>query len=226
MKNDADKAKLGPLVIKCFFALIFSFVLILHACGCGGRKTREKEGMPESVTAFQAVEYTKPAADKWQERNWVIFVREGDPQGVKPDGRARIWEVYYFSPRPEINSQMLVIYNRGNVWPNKPIRNRGGEEGRDVYRKNRPVRFRVDSGEAYRVAYRNGGAEFTKSEPGTKVSVILRCRADYEAVGEDMPAKDYKWIWTVVFRGPGTSNKTLKVLVDGMTGDYISKSTE
>ncbi len=225
MKNSAKMIGARHFLIKYFLVCIIAVTVIFPLWGCGGGKISEKEERPESVTAFQAVEYTEPAADKWQKKNWVIFLRDGDPEGVSSDGKARIWEVYYFSPRPEVNSQMLVIYNRGNVWPNKPIRNRGGEEGRDIYRKNKPGRFRVDSAEAYRVAYRNGGAGFMRSTPDAKVSVILRCKADYEAVGEDMPAKDYKWIWTVVFTEPKTGGRTLKVLIDGMTGDYITKST-
>jgi len=221
-----EKLKASIERAKPIFACLIVSLLIFIICGCDGGNTGREESRPEKVSAFQAVEYTGLAARKWQEKNWVIIVRDGDPEGVSHDGRARIWEVYYFSPRPEINSQMLVIYNRGDVWPNKPIRNRGGEDGRDIYRKNKPTRFRVDSGEAYSVAYRNGGAEFEKNHPDMKTSVILRCKADYEAVGEDMPAKDYKWIWTVVFKEVGGAGKGLKVLVDGMTGDYISKSTE
>lgn len=215
--------KLQPMTA---LLLVLAVMVVLFAAGCGGAaedEVDEAAGRPESVTAYEAVQYTRPAADKWQKNNWVIQVRDGDPDGVTRDGKAKVWEVYYFSPRPEENSRMLVIYNRGNVWPNTPGKSRGGEEGQEIYRKGEPKDFRVDSAEAYTVAVRNGGGEYLDAHPDARVNVTLRCRADYDAIKQEMPAPRYKWIWTVSFTEPDTGSAALDVLVDGMNGDFISK---
>ena len=99
----------------------------------------------------------------------------------------------------------------------------GGEEGQQIYRKGRPPDFRVDSGEAYNVGQRNGGLDYKKAHPDAIVNVTLRCKADYDAVGEKMPAPKYKWIWDVAYRTPAQGSDVLHVFVDGMNGDYISK---
>jgi len=206
--------------------LVAAVAAALVIAGCGGEAEDESgatQDRPESVTAYQAVQYTEAAADKWQKKNWVVQVRDGDPDGVTREGKAKIWEVYYFSPRPEVNSRMLVIYNRGNVWPNTPGRSRGGEEGQEVYRKNEPKSFRVDSGEACTVALRNGGGDYMDAHPDGRVSVALRCRADYDAIKQEMPAPKYKWIWTVTYSSPDPAAPRLEVYVDGMNADFISK---
>jgi hypothetical protein len=196
---------------------------LVSGCGAGSTETGEAEGRPESVTAYQVVQLTKPAATKWQSQNWMVQLRDGDPDGVARDGKAKIWEVYYFSPRPEEDSQLLVIYNRGNVWPQTPGANKGGDQGLEIYRKGKPQDFRVDSGEAYRVALRNGGGDFLDSHAGAQVHLTLRCKADYDAIGEAMPAPKYKWIWDVAYRVPVQGSEVLHVLVDGMNGDFITK---
>lgn len=208
-------------------AIIISVALvILVLAGCGEEKddatNNGTEGRPERVTAYEAVEYTKPAADKWQQKNWMIQVRDGDPDGIGRDGKASIWEVYYFSPRPEEDAQMFVIYNRGNVWPNAPGKNKGGDEGRDIYRENEPSDFRVDSPEAYTVALRNGGGEYMDAHPDPEPHVTLRCKTDYDAVGGEMPAPKYEWIWDVYYREPRAGSEVLHIYVDGMNGDFIT----
>ncbi len=209
--------------------VVLSLGLALLAAGCGGDGSAtlpdDTEGRPEKVTAYEAVQYTRPAADKWQDKNWMIQVRDGDPDGIDREGRARIWEVYYFSPTPEEDCQFLVIYNRGRVWPSVPTVNKGGDEGKKIFEKLKPEDFRVDSGEAYGVSLRNGGSQFQKDHPDSQVHVTLRCRADYDAVGEAMPAPKYKWIWDVTYREPAAGSEELHVFVDGMNGDYISKET-
>ena len=208
-------------------AVVCIALLVLAVPGCGddnGETNNDPtEGRPESVTAFEAVEYTRPAADKWREENWMIQVREGDYEGIGRDGKAKIWEVYYFSPRPEEDSRMFVIYNRGNVWPNAPGKCKGGEEGREVYRENKPPDFRVDSPQAYTTALRNGGGEYMDGHPDAQPHATLRCKADYDAVGEAMPAPKYKWIWDVYYKEPRPGADVLHILVDGMTGDFITK---
>ena len=204
--------------------VICAALIVALAAGCAGKSDSRDEsgGRPESVTAYQAVQFTKPAADKWESSNWMVDIRQGDPNGLSHDGRAKIWEVYYFSPRPEVNSQLLVDYNRGNVWPQTPGVSRGGDEGVAIYRKEKPPDFRVDSPEAYTVALRNGGGEYMDAHPDTQVGALLRCKADYDAIGQDMPAPKYKWIWEMTFRQSPTT-ETLHVLVDGMNGDFITK---
>jgi len=213
------KSRAALAVVICVAIL----VLTVPGCGDDNGETNSNgtEGRPESVTVFEAVEYTKPAADKWQENNWMIQVRDGDPLGR--DGKAKIWEVYYFSPRPEEDSRMFVIYNRGNVWPNAPGKSKGGEEGLEIYRENQPPDFRVDSPEAYTVALRNGGGEYMDGHPDARPHATLRCKADYDAVGEDMPAPKYKWIWDIYYKEPRAGVEVLHILVDGMTGEFITK---
>src|SRR5450756_2501568 len=79
-------------------------LLLLMLPGCGKKKvvTRsdDTEGRPEWVTAYEAMQYCKPAADKWEKQNWVTQIRDGDPDGINKAGKGRIWEVYFFSPRP------------------------------------------------------------------------------------------------------------------------------
>lgn len=214
----------GAFIPASLLCIALALALLVPGCGnTGGTRDDGTGSRPESVTAYQAVQYTAPAADKWQEKNWMVEVRDGDPDGITREGKAKIWEVYYFSPRPEENAQMLVIYNRGNVWPNTPGRSKGGEDGLEVYRKEKPKDFRVDSGEAYTVALRNGGGEYLEAHPEAKADVTLRCKADYDAIRQEMPAPKYKWIWTVAFAEPGSGAEALEVLVDGMNGDFISK---
>lgn len=203
-----------------------TLMLAALAAGCGGNAEEvadPTEGRPESVTAFEAVEYTQPAADKWQSKNWMIQVRSSDPDGLGADGKAKIWEVFFFSPTPEQSGQMFVIYNRGNVWPNAPGQVKGAEKGFEAYAKGKPPGFRVNSGEALTVARRNGGGEFMDSHPEAKANAALRCKADYDAVAEQLPAPKYKWIWDVTFREPRAGAEELHVLVDGMNGDFITK---
>ncbi|MDD5448613.1 MAG: hypothetical protein PHO53_05555 [Actinomycetota bacterium] len=213
------------------FCFLITFLLVLSATlavGCGEKEEvgNESEGRPEYVTAYQACQFTKPAANKWQKKNWVIHIKEDDPDGITQDGKSRIWEVFYFSPTPERSSQMLVIYNRGKVWPNCPTSNRGGDDGRKIYREQVPEDFRVDSPEAFTVALRNGGAQYMKDNPTAKPHVALRCKADYSAIKEEMPAPKYKWIWDVYFRAPQPGSEIFHVFVDGMTGDFIKKETK
>lgn len=213
--------------VACAVAVAGLMALVLLSGGCGGdgseKPADDTEGRPERVTAYQAVQYTKKAADKWQSKNWAIHVKDGDPDGVGQDGKARIWEVFYFSPMPEETCQLLVLYNRGHVWPSAPTRNKGGEDGRETYIKNKPQDFRVDSGEARTVANRNGGAEFLDSHPDAIVHCALRSRGDYDAIGEKMPAPKYKWIWDVSYREPNPAAELFRVLVDGTSGDFITK---
>ena len=217
--------KTRKIGLAVFLAL--AFLAASFFAGCGGDSDDvvidDTGGRPEKVTAYDAVGYTRPAADKWQDKNWMIQVRNGDPDGIDRDGKGRIWEVYYFSPTPEQDSQLLVIYNRGRVWPSVPTRNRGGDEGRDTYRKNRPPDFRVDSSEAYNVGLRNGGSEFMEAREDTQVHCTLRCKADFDSVEEAMPAPKYKWIWDVSYREPAAGSEMLHVYVDGMNGDFINK---
>jgi hypothetical protein len=215
-----------PIVVLCVTcAALIAAAVILPGCGKKDETTVDPtEGRPESVTAYEAVQFTKPAADKWQSSNWMIQVRDGDPDGIGRDGKAKIWEVYYFSPTPEEDSQMFVIYNRGNVWPNAPGMSKGGETGQAVYRKEKPTQdFRVDSPEAYTVAFRNGGGDYMDAHSDARANAVLRCKADYDAVGEKMPAPKYKWIWDVSFRVPTPGAEVLHVMVDAMNGDFITK---
>jgi len=132
--------------------------------------------------------------------------------------------VYFFSPKEEIGgTQISIMYNRGNVWPNVPGKCKGGEEGLKVYKENRPPDFRVDSPQAYTVASRNGGAEYTDGHPDAQPNATLRCKADYDAVGEEMPAPKYQWIWDVYYRELRAGAEVLHIMVDGMTGDFITK---
>ena len=212
------------------FRVLLVFPILLLAQGCGKKTEKppndDTKGRPESVTAYDAVQYTKPAANKWYSENWVVQVKDGDPDGISRDGKAKIWEVYYFSPTPEEKSQFYVTYNRGHVWPNVPTRNKGGDQGQATYKKNRPPDFRVDSPEAYTVAVRNGGGEFMDAHPDAQASVALRCKADYDAVGDKMPAPKYKWIWDVSFKEPKIDSETLHLYVDGMNGDFITKEVQ
>jgi hypothetical protein len=205
--------------------LLAVLVLVFALPGCGEKETTSDstEGRPERVTAYEAVQYAGPKADKWQSENWVIQVREGDPDGLGRDGKSRIWTVYFFSPTPEENSQMQVMYNRGNVWPSAPGKNKGGDDGRETYKKSKAPDFRVDSPEAYNVGVRNGGGDYKDAHSDTKVGAVLRCKADYDAVGDKMPAPKYKWIWEVTFREPSQASEALIVMVDGMNGDFITK---
>lgn len=209
-----------------FFALVLPFVVT----GCGkksdGTDGNGTEGRPEWVTAYEALQFCTPAANKWEAKNWCIQIKDGDPESVNREGKARIWEVYFFSPRPEENSQMFVIYNRGHVWPNTPGPNKGGEQGTKIYREERPPDFRVDSPEAYNVGTRNGGGEYLQSHKDAQVHVTLRCKADYDAVEEKMPAPKYKWIWDVTYREPRLDSEVLHLMVDGMNGDFITKETK
>lgn len=215
------------VVAFCILAVFLATAVVL--AGCGGKDTTSTDltqGRPESVTAFEARQFTQPAADKWQPNNWMFQTRSSDPDGVTKDGKAKIWEVYYFTPTPEEENQMFVIYNRGNVWPNAPSNTKGGDSGLDTYRKEKPPDFRVDSGEAYQVARQNGGGDFMDAHPDALANMQLRCKADYDAVGEQMPSPDYKWIWDVTFSEPKVGADELHVLVDGMNGDFISKETK
>ncbi|MCJ7744829.1 MAG: hypothetical protein MUP40_00880 [Actinobacteria bacterium] len=204
--------------------------MLLMLPGCGKKKvvTRsdDTEGRPEWVTAYEAMQYCKPAADKWEKRNWVTQIRDGDPDGINKAGRGRIWEVYFFSPRPEEHSELFVIYNRGHVWPNAPVECRGGDKGLETYRQNKPKPFLVDSGEAYAVGLRNGGGEYLDSRADAQVHAVLRCKADYDAVGAAMPAPNYKWIWDVTYREPRVDSEILHVMVDGMNGEFITRETQ
>lgn len=204
-------------------------VLATLATGCGGKSDDPEdptEGRPESVTAYEACQFTKPAANKWQANNWMIQVRDGDPDGISKDGKAKIWEVYYYSPTPQERSQMFIIYNRGNIWPNAPANPKGGDKGLETYRKNKPPDFRVDSPEAVDVARRNGGGEYLDAHPDARANVTLRCKADYAAVGETMPSPKYKWIWDVNYREPKAGAEVLHILIDGMNGDFITKELQ
>jgi len=198
--------------------------------GCGKKQTvtegTDTEGRPQKVTAYEAVQYCKPAANKWQSNNWMIQVRDGDPDGIGRDGKGKIWEVYFFSPTPEEDNQLLVQYNRGYVWPSAPTRNKGGDNGTTVYTKEKPKDFRVDSPEAYTVGQRNGGGEYSDAHPDSIAHVTLRCKADYDSVAEKMPAPKYKWIWDVYYRQPQIGAESLHVYVDGMTGEFIAKETK
>ena len=218
------KFRYSAVVLLCFSLLLPAM------SGCGGKKVVNKsndtEGRPEWVTAYEAMQFCKPAADKWEKQNWVIQIRDGDPDSINRVGKGRIWEVYFFSPRPDQHSELFVIYNRGNVWPNAPVDSKGGDKGLEIYRQNRPKPFLVDSGEAYAVGLRNGGGEYLGSHSGAKVHVVLRCKADYDAVGEAMPAPKYTWIWDVTYREPGAGSEILHVMVDGMNGDFITKETQ
>lgn len=225
MERKMRKRGFGGAVATAVATLVL-LAFALLAGGCGEERSRVPDdgtaGRPERVTAYEAVQFTKPAADKWQAENWAIHVKDGDPDGVGADGKARIWEVFYFSPTPEETCQLLVLYNRGHVWPSAPTRNKGGEEGRETYIRNRPQDFRVDSGEARTVANRNGGAEFLDSHEDAVAHCALRSRGDYDAIGEKMPAPKYKWIWNVSYREPNPGAERFTVLVDGMNGDFIT----
>ena len=218
------KIRYTAVLLLCFS------LLLLVVSGCGKKKSvttsDDTEGRPERVTAYEAMQYCKPAADKWEKQNWVIQIRDGDPDGINRAGKGRIWEVYFFSPHPEERNVLFVIYNRGHVWPNAPVECRGGDKGREVYRQNKPKQFLVDSSEANAIGVRNGGGEYLDSHPDTHVHVALRCKADYEAVEEAMPAPKYKWIWDVSYREPRVDSEILHVMIDGMNGDFITKETQ
>jgi hypothetical protein len=208
------------------FTLVAVCALAIAAVGCGGGSTTPTDptgGRPKSVSAYEAAQYTQPAADKWQSTNWMIQLRDGDADGLDRDGKAKIWEVYYFSPTPEVNTQMFVIYNRGNVWPNAPGISKGGDKGLEIYRKGKPPAFRVDSPEALTVARQNGGGEYLDAHPNAKPNCMLRCKADYDAVGQAMPAPNYKWIWDVYYKEANPNTDVLHIYVDGMNGDFITK---
>lgn len=215
------------IVLSIACAALIAAAVVLPGCGKKSDAVVDPtEGRPESVTAYEATQFTKPAADKWQSDNWMIQVRSGDPDGLGRDGKAKIWEVYYYSPTPETDSQMFVIYNRGNVWPNAPGEAKGGDTGQETYKKEKPKEsFRVDSPEAYTVAFRNGGGDYQNTHSDAKVDAVLRCKADYDAVGEKTPAPRYQWIWDVFYRVPTPGSEVLHVLVDGMNGDFITKTT-
>jgi hypothetical protein len=217
------KSRYVAIAIVCLF-------LLPPVTGCGRMKTvtnsDDTNGRPERVTAYEAMQFCKPAADKWEIQNWVIQIRDGDPEGINRAGKGRIWEVYFFSPRPEENDELFVIYNRGHVWPNAPVVCRGGDKGRQVYRDNKPGQFLVDSAEAYDVGLRNGGGEYLDGHPGAQVHAVLRCKADYDAVGDSMPAPKYKWIWDVTYREARVDSEILHVMVDGMNGEFITKETQ
>ncbi|MBU1672230.1 MAG: hypothetical protein KKF41_13420 [Actinobacteria bacterium] len=212
------------LVIVLLLGLV---ALAFWLPGCGKEETGldTTEGRPERVTAYDAVQYTKPKADNWQSENWAIQVREGDPDGLGRDGKAKIWTVYFFSPTPEEDSQLQVMYNRGNVWPSAPGKNKGGDDGREIYKKGKPPDFRVDSSEAYNVAIRNGGGDYKDAHPDARVTAVLRCKADYDSVGDKMPAPKYKWIWEVTFKDRAQTAESLVVQIDGMNGDFIAKES-
>lgn len=216
--------------LQVLVALAAVALLTAAIAGCGGKAAEGEndptEGRPESVTAFEAVEYTQAAADRWQAKNWMIQVHDGDPDGLGMDGKAKIWQVFYFSPTPEERAQMFVIYNRGNVWPNAPGMVKGAEKGFETYAKEKPPTFRVNSGEAYTVARRNGGGEYMDAHPEARANAALRCKADYDAVAEKLPAPKYKWIWDVTFREPRAGADELHVLIDGMNGDFITKEVK
>jgi hypothetical protein len=219
--------KTRPFVAVALLATALAAAAILAGCGTNtADSTDTTQGRPKSVTAYEAGQFTKPAADKWQASNWMVQTRSADPDGVSKDGKAQIWEVYYFAPAPEQGNQMFVIYNRGNVWPNAPSDNKGADKGLDIYRKNKPPDFRVDSGEAYQVARQNGGGDFMDAHPDARANMQLRCKADYDAIAEKTPSAKYKWIWDVSFREPKVGAEELHVLIDGMTGDFISKETK
>ncbi|HEY5527106.1 MAG TPA: hypothetical protein VIK02_05965 [Candidatus Anoxymicrobiaceae bacterium] len=219
--------KSRAFIIVSLVAIAVTLAFVLPGCGKKDTSASDPtEGRPESVTAYEAVQYTKPAASKWQANNWMIQVRSGDPDGIGKDGKAKIWEVYYFSPVPEEDSQMFVIYNRGNVWPNAPGSAKGGDKGLETYRKGKPVAFRVDSPEALEVANRNGGGDFLDGNPDAHPNAVLRCKADYDAIGETMPSPKYKWIWDVYYRVSKAGSDVLHIYVDGMNGDFITKNLQ
>lgn len=204
-------------------AVLLGLVFLLPGCGCDKEdSTTLSSDNPEYVTAYQAVEYTKPKADKWQDDNWVIRLNDGDPDGINGDGKSRIWVIYYFSPRPELKPQYQLQYNRGNIFTTAPATNRGRDEGRKIYIENEPEDFRVDSPEAYKVAIKNGGGEYLDNHSDAVVHAELRCRADYLAIDEKLPAPKYRWIWDVSFKEPVSNSETFHVLVDGMSGEFIT----
>jgi hypothetical protein len=218
----------GRKVAAIVVLLMIPVLLLVQGCGQKEETTQvdDTQGRPESVTAFEAVEYTKPAAKKWYEDSWTIRVKSGDPDGITSAGKAKVWEVYFFSPTPEEECQLYVIYNRGRVWPSVPTRNKGGVDGKAAYKKNKPPEFRVDSNEAYAVAVRNGGGDFKDAHQDTRTNVFLRCKGDYEASGSKMPAPKYEWIWDVSFSEPKLNSEILHIYVDGMNGDYITKEVQ
>lgn len=212
------------VALLCFIGIILAF----PGCGDGddGTTNDGENGRPEFVTAYQAVEFTQPKATHWQKENWVIRIKEGDPDGITRQGKARIWEIYYFSPRPEEKAQYMVQYNRGNIFLAPPTSTRGGISGVEAYRKNEPEKFRVDSPEAYQVAVKNGGGDFLEKHTDVIAHVELRSKADYEAAGEQMPGPKYKWIWDVYFKEPVPNAEVFHVLVDGMNGEFITTKIE
>jgi len=213
---------------KVFIAAVLILVIVLAALpGCGSKtaSSSDTSGKPEAVTGFEAMQYTKPVASKWQSDNWVTMMRSGDSEGMTREGKAKIWEVYYFSPKPEEDGQEMIIYNRGNIWPMAPGVPKGSDEGRKAYIKDKPPDLRVDSGEAYNVAQRNGGGDFLDQHADARVEAVLRCSADYAAVNQDMPAPKYKWIWAINYRTPTLNGPMLAIDIDGMNGDFITKNT-
>ncbi len=80
---------------KIFTALAFLALMlpvVVMVPGCGNKEElpsrADTEGRPEMVTAYEVVQYTKPAASKWQSNNWMIQVKDGDPDGIGRDGKA------------------------------------------------------------------------------------------------------------------------------------------
>lgn len=218
------------LVVSFIVVTLCVTGLFLLFPGCGGNNdggsNNGQNGRPEFVTAYQAAEYTQAKATKWQKENWVIKIKEGDPDGINRQGKGRIWEVYYFSPRPEEKAQYLIQYNRGNIFLAPPTGVRGGSDGIETYRDNKPDKFRVDSPEAYQVAIKNGGGDYIDKHTDVVAHVELRCKADFEAAGEQMPAPKYQWIWDVYFKEPVPNAEVFHVLVDGMNGEFITTKTE
>ena len=220
-----SKKKALIVVSLCALALL-SAAIVLPGCAKkqdAAQATSDTQGRPTRVTAYEVVGFCKPAANKWQDSNWMIQVRDGDQDGLGRDGKAKIWEVYFFSPTPEESTQLLVEYNRGYVWPSAPTANKGGDDGRAIYAKGKPPDFRVDSPEVYTVGLRNGGGDYLDAHPDAQVHAALRCKADYDAISETMPAPKYKWVWDVTYRVPQAGAETLHIYVDGMNGDFIAK---
>lgn len=200
--------------------------LALPGCGDSGGSgddASDKGGRPEEVTAYEAVQFCRDAATKWREKNWNIVVKDGAVNGLSEKGKAEVWQVYFFSPTPEINGQYQIQYNRGYIWPSVPSETRGGEEGKKIYTENEPKNFRVDSPEALVIANRNGGKQYLDENEGAKAHASLRCKADYDAVGQSIIAPKSIWIWEITYSVSGSGTGALKVYVDGMTGDFLNR---